>query len=206
MEVTSEEFSKMHCLFESKEYHIFTITDLISREGFINKYENKICYYSQRGNTVYVIGSIKFGNLLDNPISDFYIWQPIENGNTVVTPLITNKVLRSSNIYLGNTNTGSHLHSHSFAINFLISGRKMWYMIPNTEFNNKLLADEDFVEAKKLRLFVKTWLQVRTRFLKKLEGVKSFIQEAGQVVTIPDNMYHLTLNLEQSMGITFSWF
>lgn len=206
--LTNEEFSKMTDLFQITEVKKFKIIDLVTHEKFEDTYKDKICYYSTRGNTIHIIGKVKFENLEPN----YYIWQDVESekdqsiANSLVKPLITDKPIRSSKIYKGIKNTGSHLHYHNFVINFLIKGKKRWFVFPQTEKNKKIVEDDGYVYRKKQRLSVSIWILRRKRLLEnKLDGLVVFEQNAGEVVCLPDQWYHLVLNIEDCEGITYSW-
>lgn len=206
--LTMEEFSKKIELFKTSDVKKYQIIDLTSPERFEEIYKGKICGYSWRGNTIFTIGEVKFEDL--DP--KYYIWQEIETDEdqmiayNIAKPLLTSNKIRSSKIYKGIAGTGSHIHYHNFAINFLIKGKKKWYAFPQSIKNKEAVESDGYTHGCKQRLSVPIWILRKERlFEQELEEVFIFEQNAGEVVCIPDQWYHLILNLEDCEGITYSW-
>ena len=90
---------------------------------------------------------------------------------------------------LGGKGSGIWLHAHTTAWNFLIFGRRQWFMIPPGKYSGPRFASIDDALSGKM-----DW-----NGLKKY-GM-TFIQEEGEVVFIPNGWIHGTRNLTPVVGI-----
>eukprot|EP00750_Incisomonas_marina_P008421 INCI15468.1.p1 GENE.INCI15468.1~~INCI15468.1.p1 ORF type:complete len:859 (-),score=137.95 INCI15468.1:123-2699(-) len=105
--------------------------------------------------------------------------------------------------FVGEAATGAPVHWHNSAVNFLWYGRKRWVLFDPEEafysvksslhFFNEDLPDIVNGEGKVFRA---------ADF--KLHPLE-FVQEAGDIVLLPDYWGHGTLNLETSVGIAFEF-
>lgn len=214
--MTSKQFSELSSLLDSNRYKIIRITDMISEEAFKDFFSLLICHYTHNGNNTYLKGRILFKNLIkeiNETGSNKYIWMnllELEKFNKIckiMNPIKTYRDLRSSKLYLGDKGTGAHLHYHPLVINFLVSGRKLWIMFPHNEHNTNCFKKIGFKKGKYIEEDVVEWtLKHREIFENEIEGLEIAFQEAGTVFYLPDNIYHIVINLEVSMGITFSWY
>ena len=110
--------------------------------------------------------------------------------------------------YAGNKNTGALPHHHQTAFNILVSGRKRWVLFEtDTPMGAKLQDKYSLDYPYGYFLNSKHWFENEyntTLAIHKKRGgeVYEFIQEAGDVVLIPNQWSHTVLNLEESLGIT----
>lgn len=124
--------------------------------------------------------------------------------NIIEVPTL-NKKMRVSRLYVGSKGSGTHTHSHSVAINYLIDGEKLWFLFPNTEKNNKLLKsiDSEYGNIKETTMewFIKNYTFLEDSF----EDFETVTQVAGEYIIIPDGYHHGVLNMKNVFGITYSW-
>ena len=83
---------------------------------------------------------------------------------------------------LGDTGSGSPMHFHQDAMNFLLAGRKRWWLRPPGKSAMSRVHPGD----------VEQWEEVKTYY----EDAWSFEQQPGDVVYVPDMWGHSVLNLE----------
>jgi len=109
--------------------------------------------------------------------------------------------------FSGNKGTGALPHIHPVAFNLLVSGKKKWILF-NTNMPEGARLQEDYYRRYGYETTInsKDWFNkeydTSLKEYKKNGGVVyEFIQEAGDVVYIPDWWSHTVLNLEDSMGI-----
>lgn len=111
-----------------------------------------------------------------------------------------NKECPNVSIYSGCKHTGSKIHSHHEALNYLILGKKIWIIFPNSNDNKKICSDEFIKNSSSIN-----WLFLNAKQLKeKIDGINIFIQYAGDIVFIPKRFYHGAINLENSHGFVYS--
>jgi hypothetical protein len=103
--------------------------------------------------------------------------------------------------FIGEAATGAPVHWHNSAINFLWYGRKRWVLFE---------PDEAFYSVKtSLAFFTEDLPDIRSDKGTVLQAAgkrlipREFVQEAGDIVLLPDYWGHGTLNLEASVGIAF---
>lgn len=134
----------------------------------------------------------------------------IPNFINLPNKIININELRIARLYSGYKNSGSYLHKHSPALNYLLKGKKLWLVIPFSienftyiQFNNYKY-DTDYLENNEENIF--EWFK---RNLVKIKNdiieSKIFIQNEGDVVFIPDLYFHSVLNLDFCIGITYSY-
>jgi hypothetical protein len=93
---------------------------------------------------------------------------------------------------IGPAGSGSHPHVHAGAWNALVHGRKRWILwapsvLKEHAVNVSMPALEFFTE-------------ILPKMSERSEQLYEFIQEAGEIVYIPDHWGHAVLNLEPSVG------
>ena len=121
-------------------------------------------------------------------------------------PPIKFENMRIARLYVGNEGTGSHIHNHSAAVNFLVHGLKVWILFPKTDKNTQFLRRNNILygEIKENPL---EWFERNEKTLtKNLEKVEIKLQQSGEVFLVPENYYHGVYNLTNVCGITYSWF
>ncbi len=115
--------------------------------------------------------------------------------------------LRISRIYAGGKYSGTNLHQHSSALNYLVSGKKLWITFPfnskNKKFVDKHKIDYGYIKDKTIDWFVAN----HTIFSSEnaVDDLRIFVQNAGEVVYVPRGCYHAVINLDDVLGITYSW-
>lgn len=186
----------------------FIIIDMCSVDDFETLYKNRLCSYTRRGNTIHTIGEIKFSELT----AENYIWEDICNDNDLeiigkIVKFPSMKIpIRNAHIYKGSKGTGSHIHYHTYVANYLIKGKKLWYIFPHTDHNKEVIKKDGYVKMAKQRLSVNVWLMRKKRMLeKKIEGLQIIEQYEGEILCLPTNWFHIVLNLEDVMGVAYSW-
>eukprot|EP00729_Bicosta_minor_P007432 gene7432-22514_t len=88
--------------------------------------------------------------------------------------------------------SGAHAHVHRSAWNALVRGRKQWVLFP---------ADVLSPEGVSQNMPALEWFRTHLPKLRNAGMVVEFVQEAGEVVLVPDNWGHAVLNLEPSIGV-----
>ena len=95
-------------------------------------------------------------------------------------------LMDSANIqwYLGPTGTGAQMHFHSHAWNWLVHGRKKWYLLPprHATYAQRHINAGGLLPPDLVRHAV------------------TCVQEAGEVMFVPHSWGHATRNLEPSIG------
>lgn len=207
--LTVESFSERVDIAKSKRPVLVRLSNLVSRDIFVSYFLDEIFHYSNNGNSSYSDGTIKFKDHLNSNDSKYIFHNTcdtllFETVDALIPKFkITNKFIKSR-IYSGRKDTGSHFHYHPAAVNYLISGRKIWLMFPTTR-KNFLYAKDNF-EYGTLLGSTKEWYDNNILTLSsKIDGLIEFIQEAGTAVLIPSCYYHFVMNLEDVIGITYSW-
>ena len=120
------------------------------------------------------------GHYSNNPFYNFNISQYIDEDS-----------IRSSIILYGAENTGTLPHSHVAAYNFLLSGKKLWFICNKEDFDRELL--EYFLEngTSEYSIF---------DFFNRAEvKEKTFIQSPGDIVFVEKDYIHAVLNLDDSV-------
>tara|TARA_Y100000034_G_C6856961_1_gene389583 strand:- start:55 stop:1503 length:1449 start_codon:yes stop_codon:yes gene_type:complete len=115
--------------------------------------------------------------------------------------------LDRSIFFSGNKGTGALPHIHDVAINLLVSGKKRWVLFNTATIEGGKL-QEDYYTRYDYKSFIDSndWFnkEYDTTLMEYKERggeVYEFIQEAGDVVFIPNNWSHTVLNLEDCLGI-----
>jgi hypothetical protein len=115
--------------------------------------------------------------------------------------------LRICRLYAGAKNSGTNIHNHSAALNYLVSGKKLWITFPFNDHNRNFIFDNN-MRYGQVRDTAQEWLIKNYDLLTSQHAVDQllfFIQEQGQVAYIPPGCYHAVINLDDVMGITYSW-
>jgi len=92
--------------------------------------------------------------------------------------------------YAGPAGSGVSLHMHTSAWNALVSGRKRWYLLPPLT----VWGPTDLPTAEWVRT-------VYPEMRRRGDPVHECTQEEGEVMWVPGDWYHATLNVEPSTGI-----
>ena len=93
---------------------------------------------------------------------------------------------------LGAAGTGVTLHAHNEAWNAVVYGRKRWFILPRTE----MPALEFPVHHDQ-----QSWVAEVLPRMGAEDRPMECVQEAGDVLVLPDAWGHLTYNVRSSIGI-----
>lgn len=206
---TMKEYSDLIGLFNSKTVAIVKLNDLIDKDTFINFFGEDIFDYSYNGNSTFYKGKIKLNdNLIDKDRK--YIFSDVVGTSLFIKleklipkPRINKKIIRAR-IYSGAKGTGSHFHHHPPAVNYLISGKKLWIVAPITIKNYKFYLKH--MEYGKIEMDLTEWInENKMLILENFDNLITFTQESGTVVYVPNHFIHFVLNLTDVIGITYSW-
>lgn len=200
-----QEFNKFIHSHNKINMIVLELSDLVDKKTFIDTFGHYELEYSIGGNSSYTAGGM---TLREDPL-DKYIFH-----NTVGTTLfkILSEVIPPPNlgeiiksrIYSGKINTGTHVHFHNTAINYLIEGSKLWFIFPPTSKNDKIYTENMLYGSVQEDTIV--WFNKNLEFLKAhIENYSLFIQEKSTAVYIPNGYYHAVINLSDVLGITYSW-
>ena len=78
---------------------------------------------------------------------------------------------------------------------------------PYNSSNNKFV-EQNNMQYGKVKTSTLKWFLDSHQILQnanEITGMKVFIQQAKEVVYIPSGSHHAVVNLENSLGITYSW-
>ena len=96
---------------------------------------------------------------------------------------------------IGPAGTGASMHTHRPAWNALVHGRKRWFIMPPVDHDR----DDIMATMSALR-----WFRDVLPTIAHGHAVEAFefVQEAGEVVWIPDGWPHAVLNVEPSVAVS----
>jgi len=105
---------------------------------------------------------------------------------------IQNMTQRSYQFYIGPPGSGAPVHFHQDAINFLVYGRKRWF----------LFHPSDTAYSRKHPL---QWFRAKDGLAKqKHEGrIYECVQQQGEAIVVPSDWGHGVLNIDTSIGAAF---
>jgi hypothetical protein len=194
--------------------YIIKIT--VDKQSFEESILSLYLDYSNNGKSDTKIGRILYSDFLDitqnnetkyifhNILSNKNIFEAIKK-HIPLPNNSENKIMRVSRFYSGYKYSGSNIHLHTKAINYLISGKKIWIIFPNSEKNIKWIVQHNLHYIKSSKLPIE-WLSEYYHLLKtEIENEIITIQNEGEAIYVPDYYFHGVVNLEKSYGITYSW-
>lgn len=207
--VTVEEISYMLKLLKHKYPVKFIVTNMIDVNSFIQEFGEEKLSYSFNGLSTVIHGNTSIYELLKNDNTRYIFSNIIDTKlfikmNRIFPRFRTNINYVVARIYCGKIGTGSHFHFHEPALNYLISGRKQWIILPPTEknvdyYNSNISYLSQTTETTK-------WLNGNiVNLINNTENVIIFTQEEKTVVYVPKNWLHFVTNLSTCIGITYSW-
>jgi oxalate decarboxylase/phosphoglucose isomerase-like protein (cupin superfamily) len=173
--------------------------------------------WSMDGKSDIILGNILYKDFLNNidENKEKYIFHNILENKDIYNiiqkyiplPMInkTNK-MRISRFYSGYKYSGTNIHNHTRAINYLISGMKLWIMFPNSNNNKNFLLNHKLYYDTNNNLPLNCFLENYNNFKKNIENLSIILQEEGDSVYIPEYYYHGIINISDCCGITYSWF
>lgn len=171
--------------------------------------------YSLDGISTKLIDTCKISDIQEN--SNFYIFENLLNEPdklNIVKKFFKYpcdlKNLRINRFYYGNKHTGTHLHYHSPALNYLFKGVKLWLIVEFNKENfsylklNNHMYNIDLLKKKNINIL--DWFLLNAVKIKN-DIIDSFliIQKKNEIIYIPDNCFHAVINLTDVLGFTVSW-
>lgn len=201
------------------------VTEKINTDLLIEKLKYFKVECSKDGTSTEIIQNLLLNEIIENKknkISEenIYVFHNvlIDNNIKKIIPNFINlpknikdiETLRISRFYMGYKNSGTFLHNHSSALNYLLRGKKLWlvypYSLQNYSYNklNNLLYDTKYLKNKEKNIL--EWFKINLLKIKEdIIDSKIFIQNEGDVIFLPNLYYHTVLNLDYCIGITYSY-
>ena len=196
--------------------------EMIKSNEFIASLGSNEVHYATSCNSTQLVSSANFKDFVDKTMTKDntkYVFHNVTKDPNLAgimdqlipmpqfLPVKKMSQLRICRLYAGGKYSGTNLHNHSAALNYLVSGKKFWITF---SFNKETHA---FVESNSMKYgTVKDntiqWLSKNLDLLnlnKEMLHLECFMQEGGQVVYLPEGQYHAIINLDDSIGITYSW-
>lgn len=201
---------------------ILKMSNLIGMENFINSLSDFQVHFAIGSNSTQLVSADNFRNFVEKTMIENtkkYAFHNVTKDPELMKimpdlipipkflPVQNMNDLRICRLYAGAKYSGTNLHNHSAALNFLVSGRKLWITFPSTEKNIA------FVKEHKMQYGYVTdtalnWLYQNYRNLvaeNAVDNLNVFIQKTGEITYVPTGHFHAIVNLENSIGITYSW-
>jgi len=192
---------------------LFQVRNKPSYINFKNAIKDLELCWTKNGDSYLTVGKIKYENFLNEmqfAKTDKYIFDINIEYNEKVKRIINyipcpdlyflNKERPNVSIYAGVKNTGTKIHHHHEAVNYLILGKKIWIIFPNNENNAKICTNQFVDNSSSI-----SWLFTNIKHLKNnIDGLSIFVQHSGEIVFIPKRFFHATINLENSHGFVYS--
>ena len=127
--------------------------------------------------------------------------------NDIIIPKIFQICGNSSNsnnnnplkLYIGSKDSGTPIHSHNSSWNLLITGQKLWFLIPYGTIIDPKILNYATNEGLYHIYTVIEWIELN---LDSFENVFVVLQLPGEVIYIPHQWYHMTLNLMDNIAIS----
>ena len=201
-----EDISKMEKLINWPYPRVIKIKNMVDMNEFLSVFDDESLFYSYNGNSTILCGltTIKTKTINQYIFSDIIETPMYKTMNKYFPRFEFDVKYVVSRIYCGESGTGSHFHYHPSALNYLISGKKLWVMLPPTLKNtNYYHKNMEYCSTGKTPI---EWLDINLpHMLKNLDNVYMFTQDEKTCVFIPENWYHFVANLTDVVGITYSW-
>lgn len=218
-----EDYNKVKNINELKKYaYILRMPELIDSKPFCDQFKNIQVNYANSSNATQLVGNDNFGNFVNvvmkNDNEKYVFHNVIKDAEAVeimpkaipVPKFLKKKSiheLRISRLYAGAKHSGTNLHIHSDALNYLVSGEKLWIMFPSTDMNNQFVEKHQMkygqVTDSALIWFINNYQKLTQQ--EALEHFFLFKQKSKEVVYVPAGWHHAVINLHDSIGITYSW-
>lgn len=209
--LTIQEYNEIF-QFNSTQVIIQRISNLPKAVDILNKIKNFHVMISRNGMSTEQSKTDSIFNFMKSNNNNEYIFHNIFRDPRIfgivceLIPPKTLKNMRISRLYIGSRGTGSHIHNHSVAINYLLYGRKQWIVFPNTSKNSRFLSENKMLYGD-INENPLDWFESHISMLQEnIEDLHIFVQESGTVVNVPARFYHGVYNLEATVGITYSWY
>uniref|UniRef100_A0A6C0D919 JmjC domain-containing protein n=1 Tax=viral metagenome TaxID=1070528 RepID=A0A6C0D919_9ZZZZ len=225
--ISIDNYKDIYINLNNIEPIIFKVKNIITKDFFIKKIENFKLDFSVLGNSDVVINSILYKDYLNNNNNNEYIFHSlflnpnyVRNINKfkenykfvdIIIKMIDIPYSKSINnlercdLFIGKKYTGTHLHNHLEAINYLVYGKKLWLIFPDSKKNIKYIKSITSY-PNKTKTNAIDWLNINYNKLKKnIEDLYIFIQKDKECVYIPLYYFHMVINLEDSGGIAYNF-
>jgi len=210
-----EKFSNLNINLLTNIINIIKNDEKINSNDLTNELKKYDFLYSLNGISTKLIRKCKLFNSTND--ENIYIFEDIKDKNdkiNTVKKYLTYPCdipdIRVNRFYYGNKNTGTHLHNHSPALNYLFSGIKLWLIIEYEKTNlcylklNNYFYDINY--AKKNNIDILNWFIDNCIKIKNdIDNSYIIIQKSNEIIYIPNNYFHAVLNLSSTCGITISW-
>ena len=143
----------------------------------------------------------------DNPTTNMFRRETsIFNNNIRIKDDIIPNILFNENnirsfiIYNGPKNTGILPHSHQDSLNILKYGKKKWIFISDRDILKNSINDYYKLRknTKNIRISWMNWYKNYIKIQKKYDI--ECIQESGDIIVVPDKIFHTVYNIEDSLG------
>lgn len=196
--------------------------DMIGFNDFVNRLSSFQVHYAIGSNSTQLVSADNFKNFVEISMqinSKKYVFHNVTKDAELIKlmpdlipipkflPVQEMNELRICRLYAGAKHSGTNLHQHSAALNFLVSGKKLWMTFPTSEKNNAFVI-KNKMQYGYVNDLALNWLYDNYELLiakDSIDGLNFFIQNSGDVAYVPNGHYHAIINLEDSVGITYSW-
>lgn len=202
--------------FDLTTPHKFDVKDIVSPNEFSNALKDFNVCTASSNNPTKLDGNIIYSNYRKCS-TNRVIFHDVKKDTSiasVITKLIPLpkwrfvpediKDLRISRLYAGKALSGTNIHSHTRAFNYLVEGKKKWIMFPSNEHNRRALnsLNWNYGSIKENTL---EWYNKNIDVLdNNITELQIYIQNEKEVFYIPGGYYHAVINIEDSYGITYS--
>ena len=204
------------------ECHLLSMNNMVDSDLFLSSLKDFKVHYAKSNNSTDLEYEMNFGKFVNEIMpydNDKYVFHNVLRDEELTKKIIhlipvpsfikIKKVsdLRISRLYAGGKHSGTNLHIHSQALNYLVKGKKLWVVFPYNSSNNKFV-EQNNMQYGKVKTSTLKWFLDSHQILQnanEITGMKVFIQQAKEVVYIPSGSHHAVVNLENSLGITYSW-
>ena len=166
---------------------------------FFNKYKKE---------DYYIFTKNIFGT--SPPESDYRFQQTFQTEINIPKEIRESYDFKSTIFFAGNKGRGALPHKHTAALNILATGKKRWFLFDASSSNpmgERLQKYYYSAYPYKTNTTSSDWLDKEySTSLKNYKDnggeVYEFIQEAGDVIIIPNEWSHTVINLDDCLGIT----
>lgn len=141
-------------------------------------------YIFQKHEGVTDLGLKVLGELVERALPVHSIICPVEYKNTGK---------QSIHFFLGSSNSGAPFHIHADALNVITIGKKQWWLYPPTK-------------ALYSRKHVALWLKEDLAQMPEEDRPLACVQEAGDIIYVPFDWGHATLNTDLTFGYALELF
>ena len=204
------------------EVQLFVMKDMVDPETFLEAFKDIRVDIASSSNSTNLNAVDYFKNFIDHVMkkdNGKYVFHDISRDSRAkkimpqlipiprFIPARNMDALRISRLYAGGKYSGTNLHNHSAALNYLVEGKKLWITFPFNE-KNKLFVEKHNMKYGQVKDRTLDWLSQSAHLLTEegqIDDLKFFIQKKGEVALIPAGCFHAVVNLTDVMGITYSW-